>query len=42
MDFHIQEPGPFDPKWLSHKFEGPGMQYEVVLKPQLGGDQPYP
>ena len=23
-DFNIQEPSPFDPKWFSHKFEGPG------------------
>ena len=25
----ITEPSPFDPKWFSHKFKGPGLTYEV-------------
>ena len=28
-DFRIQEPSPFHPQWYSHKFEGPGLRYEV-------------
>ena len=28
-DFRIQEPSPFDPKWYSHKFRGPGLRYEI-------------
>lgn len=30
-DFRILEPTPFDPKWYSHKFHGPGMRYEVAV-----------
>lgn len=30
-DFQIQEPAPFDPKWFSHKFKGPGVRYEVGI-----------
>ena len=30
-DFHIQEHTPFDPKWFSHKFKGPGVWYEVGI-----------
>lgn len=30
-DFRIEEPTPFDPKWYSHKFKGPGVRYEVVI-----------
>ena len=25
------EPTPFDPKWWSHKFHGPGLRYEVAV-----------
>jgi hypothetical protein len=25
------EPTPFDPKWYSHKFHGPGLRYEIGL-----------
>jgi hypothetical protein len=28
-DFRIREPLPFSPKWYSHKFQGPGLRYEV-------------
>ena len=31
-DFRIQEPTPFDPKWFSHKFKGPGLRYEIGVK----------
>ena len=30
-DFRIQEPIPFNPKWYSHKFKGPGLRYEVAI-----------
>ena len=30
-DFRIMEPTEFDPKWWSHKFNGPGLRYEVAL-----------
>ena len=30
-DFRIQEPIPFNPKWYSHKFKGPGLWYEVAI-----------
>lgn len=30
-DFEILEPTPWDPKWYSHKFKGPGLRYEVGL-----------
>lgn len=26
-DFRIYEPTPFSPRWFSHKFKGPGLQY---------------
>ena len=29
MDFCIQEPALFNPKWCSHTFKGPGLCYEV-------------
>ena len=45
-DFHIQEPSPFDPKWYSHKFKGPGVRYEVGICIQTGEivwiNGPYP
>jgi hypothetical protein len=45
-DFRIMEPSPFDPKWLSEKFNGPGVKYEVALNIQNGWivhtNGPYP
>lgn len=29
VDFRIQEPTPFNKKWFSHKFSGPGLRYEL-------------
>jgi DDE superfamily endonuclease len=29
VDFQIPEPTPFDSKWFSHKFGGPGLRYEI-------------
>lgn len=28
-DFRIMEPKPFNRKWYSHKFKGPGLRYEI-------------
>jgi DDE superfamily endonuclease len=45
-DFRIMEPSPFDPKWLSEKFNGPGVKYEVAVCIQTGWivhvNGPYP
>jgi DDE superfamily endonuclease len=45
-DFRIKEPQPFDPKWLSEKFNGPGVKYEVAVCIQTGWivhvNGPYP
>lgn len=30
-DFPIEEPQPFNKKWYSHKFHGPGVRYEIGL-----------
>ena len=30
-DFRILEPYPFNPKWYSHKFKGPGVRYEIAV-----------
>lgn len=30
-DFKIREPQPFNRKWYSHKFNGPGIRYEIGL-----------
>jgi hypothetical protein len=30
-DFRILEPGNFSSKWYSHKFNGPGIRYEIGL-----------
>ena len=30
-DFRIQEPTPFSKRWYSHKFNGPGLRYEVAI-----------
>lgn len=35
-DFRIQEQAPFDRKWYSHKFKGPGLRYEVGVCIQTG------
>jgi hypothetical protein len=35
-DFSIFEPSPFDPKWFSHKINGPGLRYEVAICIQTG------
>ena len=29
IDCRIQEPSPFEEKWYSHKYKGPGIRYEV-------------
>jgi DDE superfamily endonuclease len=45
-DFRIMEPSPFDAKWLSEKFNGPGVKYEVAVCIQTGyivhTNGPYP
>jgi hypothetical protein len=45
-DFRIMEPSPFEPKWLSEKFNGPGVKYEVAVCIQTGWivhtNGPYP
>jgi len=45
-DFRIYEQTPFDPKWKSHKFNGPGVRYEVGVCMQTGWivwiNGPYP
>jgi hypothetical protein len=45
-DFRIMEPSPFDPKWLSEKFNGPGVKYEIAVCIQTGWivhiNGPYP
>ncbi len=30
-DFRIQEQTPFNKKWYSHKFKGPGIRYEIGI-----------
>lgn len=35
-DCPIQEPSPFNWKWYSHKFNGPGLRYEVGVCIQTG------
>lgn len=35
-DFRIFEPTPFWPGWKSHKFNGPGLRYEVAVSIQCG------
>ena len=35
-DFHIYEPTPFNRKWYSHKFKGPGVRYEIRRCIQTG------
>jgi hypothetical protein len=45
-DCKIYEPAPFDRKWYSHKFKGPGLRYEVGVCIQTGmivwKNGPYP
>lgn len=31
VDFEINEPTPFSPKWYSHKFKASGLRYEIGL-----------
>ena len=31
VDFEILEPWPFSGKWYSHKFNGPGLRYEIGI-----------
>ena len=35
-DFRIEEPTPFSTAWYSHKFNGPGLRYEVAVCIQTG------
>ena len=35
-DFKILEPTEFDPKWWSHKFNGPGLRYEIGISIRSG------
>jgi hypothetical protein len=35
-DFRICEPTNFDKKWFSHKFNGPGVRYEIGICIQTG------
>ena len=35
-DFRILEPIPFNVKWFSHKFSGPGLRYEIGISIQTG------
>lgn len=30
------EPTPFNPKWYSHKFRGPGLRYEIAINIRTG------
>ena len=30
-DFRINDPSPFNSKWYSHKFKGPGLRYEICI-----------
>ena len=45
-DCRIQEPSPFNPKWYSYEFKGPGVRYEVGVGLQTGWivwvNGPYP
>lgn len=36
MDFEINEPSPFSPKWFSHKFLAAGLRYEIGLNVRTG------
>lgn len=35
-DLKIREPQPFNKKWYSHKFKGPGVRYEIGLSIRNG------
>ena len=35
-DFEINEPKPFNRGWYSHKFQGPGVRYEIAVCIQTG------
>ena len=30
-DFRIEEPSPFNRRWYSHKYKGPGLRYEIGI-----------
>jgi DDE superfamily endonuclease len=36
VDFKIPEPIPFDEMWFSHKFNGPGLRYEIAVAINTG------
>lgn len=36
VDFKIFEPTPFNRRWYSHKFRGPGLRYEIALNIRTG------
>ena len=36
IDFRIQEPTPFNPRWWTHKFNGAGLRYEIAICIQTG------
>lgn len=36
LDIKILEPTPFDARWFSHKFHGPGLKYEIGLNIRNG------
>ena len=36
MDFRMREPRPFDPRWFSHKFNGPALRYEIAISISTG------
>ena len=36
QDIRRCEPTPFNPRWYSHKFKGPGVRYEIGLNIQTG------
>lgn len=36
VDFKIVEPKPFNRRWYSHKFRGPGLRYEIGLCVRTG------
>lgn len=35
-DFKIMEQSEFNPKWWSHKFNGPGLRYELAISIRKG------
>lgn len=41
-DFRICEPTPFSRKWFSHKFQGPGIRYQLVVVTFFGRRRGFP